>query len=210
MSEVIIWGSGGFAREVNMLCDQAGVRVLGFLDERADEKGRVVDGLPILGTLADVGHLRKAIGVVCAGVGDPALKLRFVQITTAAGFKIADPIVHPMVQVSRRNAIGPGSIVCSGVVMTVNVRIGSHVIVNLNTTIGHDVAIGDLVTIAPGVNVSGNVTIEEGASLGTNAAIREKLHIHEWAVIGGGSFVREDVPARTLYAGVPATLKKHL
>lgn len=210
MTDVVIWGCGGFGREVSMLCGQVGLYVRGFLDERPEMKGQPVDGVPVLGTLDDIAHLRTDVAIICAGVGDPALKLRFARLTAEAGFRVADPVVHPGVHISPITKLGPGTIVCAGVVMTVNVRIGEHVILNLNSTLGHDVVVGSFVTIAPGVNVSGKVTIDEGAYLGTNCAILEGRRLGAFSMVGGGSFVRTDVPERTLFAGVPAVLKKHL
>jgi len=210
MTDVVIWGCGGFGREVNMLCGQAGLHVRGFLDERPEMKGRAVDDVPVLGTVRDIAHLRASVSIVCAGVGDPALKQRFARLTAEAGFRIAGPVVHPGVHVSPRTTLGRGTVVCAGVVMTVNVRVGEHVILNLNSTLGHDVVVGSFVTIAPGVNVSGRVTIDEGAYLGTNCAILEGRRLGAFSMVGGGSFVRTDVPERALFAGVPAVLKKQL
>jgi sugar O-acyltransferase (sialic acid O-acetyltransferase NeuD family) len=210
MKRIVIWGCGGFAREVAMLAEQVGLEVVAFLDERPEMKGRVIDDVRVAGTLDDIRHLRPSISIVTAGVGDPALKQRFAAATEQAGFKHCHPIVHPQVYVSKRSSIGPGSVVCAGVVLTVNVRIGSHVIVNLCSTIGHDVQIGDYATISPGVNISGNVELGDRTYLGTNAAIRERVRIGAGSVIGGGAFVRDDVPSDSLYAGVPAELKKRL
>ena len=210
MTDVVIWGCGGHGREVNMLCEHAGVRVLGFLDERPEMKGRLIDNVPVLGTLADIASLRDRVMVICAGVGDPALKRRFSDMTAADGFTLSPPIVHPSAHVSSCVSVGPGTVVCAGVVMTVNVRIGRHVIVNVNATISHDASIDDFATVAPGVNVCGGVSVGEGAYLGVGCSIRERIQIGAWSVIGGGSFVRSNVPERTVYAGVPAVLRKHL
>lgn len=210
MKSIVIWGCGGFAREVAMLAEQVGLEVIAFLDERPEMKGEVIDGIRVAGTLDDIRDLRSSVSIVSAGVGNPALKQRFAAATEEAGFRHCEPIVHPHVYVSRHSSIGPGSVVCAGVVLTVNVRIGSHVIVNLCSTIGHDVRIGDFATISPGVNISGNVELEERTYLGTNAAVRERVRVGAGSVIGGGAFVRDDVPANSLYAGVPAELKKRL
>ena len=208
MNTVLIWGCGGHAREVNYLCELLGVRVAGFLDERPEMQGRVVDGITVLGRLHDALHLRSEASVICAGVGDPALRKRFSLETQRLGFCHSRPMVHPQVHVSQLSSIGQGSVICAGVTMTVNVRIGAHVVVNRNATLGHDVTVGDFSTISPGVCVSGNVEVGEGAYLGTGSSLREKLRVGEWSVVGGGAFVLEDVPPRTLVAGVPAVVKK--
>lgn len=210
MNCIVIWGCGGHAREVNMLAEQVGLKVVGFLDERKEMKGRTVDGVTVLGTLDDIRDLRNSVQVVSAGVGDPTLKRRFAIATEQAGFSHSGPIVHPQVFVSRHSRIGAGSVVCAGVVLTVNVDIGEHVVVNYGSTIGHDSRVGDFSTIAPGVNVSGNVGIGESVYLGANAAVRERVRIGEHSVIGGGAFVHADVPAGALYVGVPAAFKRLL
>ncbi|WP_298432755.1 acetyltransferase [Geobacter sp.] len=208
MRSVLIWGCGGHGREVNWLCEQAGIEVVGFLDERPEMRGVVIDDVPVLGDIVDVLSLRGTVEVVCAGVGSPSLKKKFFEKTRSASFTIAEPIVHPAVTVSKRNRLGIGCVVCEGTVMTVNIDIGHHVVINRIVNIGHDCVIGDFSTIAPGVNLSGNVYIGEGAYIGTGASIKEKTVVGDWSMVGGGAFVRQDVPARTMYAGVPARFVK--
>ena len=77
MRLLIIWGCGGHAREVNHLCDQIGIEVAGFLDERPEMKGEIVDDFPVLGDIGDISFPRDGVHVTCAGVGDPALKKKF-------------------------------------------------------------------------------------------------------------------------------------
>ena len=207
---LVIWGCGGHAREVLHLCEQIGVEVIGFLDERPEWKGKIVDGIPVLGVLSDIVSIQKQIKIVCAGVGDPSLKKRFVVMTKKLGFHFAETLVHPSVFISKRNRFGIGSIICEGTIITTNVVIKDFVIINRGVNISHDNQIEDYVTIAPGVNIAGNVTIQEGSYIGISTSIREKITIGPWSVIGGGAFVKENIPERTLYAGVPAKFKKKL
>jgi sugar O-acyltransferase (sialic acid O-acetyltransferase NeuD family) len=209
MKKIVIWGCGGHAREINHLCEHLHYEVIGFLDERSEMKGIIIDDVPVLGDLYDIYSLRSEIKIVCAGVGDPSLKKRFVIKTKNAGFEIADTLVHPSVYISKRNTLGVGSIICEGTIITTNVRIGDFVIINRSSNISHDDIITDYVTIGPGVNIGGNVTIGEGAYIGIGSSIREKIKIGPWSVIGGGAFVKDDVPPKTLYAGVPAQFKKN-
>lgn len=208
--KLVIWGCGGHAREVNLLCEQIGHEVIGFLDERPEMKGLIVDGIPVLGDSEDIIELCGEIEVVCAGVGDPALKKRFAEKSINSGFRIAGPLIHPSIYVSKMNRLGISSVICAGSVLTVNIQIGNFVIINRITNVGHDVVIGDFATVAPGVNISGNVSIGEGAYIGTGTSIREKVRVGAWAIIGGGAFVNCDIPGKTLYAGVPAIFKKNI
>ncbi|KQU19319.1 acetyltransferase [Bacillus sp. Leaf75] len=210
MKKIVIWGCGGHAREVNHLCDYSNYEVAGFLDERSEMKGKMIDDVPVLGDLHDIYSLKDKIKIVCAGVGDPALKKRFAIKTMNAGFEIADTLVHPSVYISKRNTLGLGSVICEGTILTTNVHVGNFVIINRGSNISHDNTITDYVTIGPGVNIAGNVTVGEGAYIGIGSSIRERINIGAWSVIGGGAFVKTDVPAKTLYVGVPAQFKKNL
>ncbi|MBT2293612.1 acetyltransferase [Paenibacillus albidus] len=208
MKKIVIWGAGGHAREVSWLCEELEVQVVGFLDERPEMKGQSVDGVPVLGTLADIEVLKHEVELLCAGVGDPALKKRFAYDTIRSGFRVAPPLIHPQVRLSRRNVIGAGSMIFEGAILSGNIRIGDHVIINRSVSISHDAIIGNYVTLAPGVNLAGNVTIDDGAYIGIGASVREKRHIGCWSMIGGGAFVKEDIPDFTMAAGVPAVVKK--
>jgi sugar O-acyltransferase (sialic acid O-acetyltransferase NeuD family) len=209
MKGKVIWGCGGHGREVLWLCEQIGLPVVGFLDERRQVKGTRVNDVPVLGDISDITHLRDDVEVICAGVGCPRLKKRFLEKTISAGFTISPAILHPNIRVSKSNRIGEGSIICENAILTVNIDIGRHVIINRGVNVSHDVNIGDFVTVSPGVNLAGNVIIEESAYLGIGSSVREKIRIGEASVVGGGAFVKDDVPARTLAAGVPALVKKN-
>ncbi len=209
MKRLVIWGCGGHAREVSWLCKQLDYEVIGFLDERQEMKGTIINDIPVLGDLPDITGLRGETEIVCAGVGDPALKKRFVEKTLKAGFQPAQSIIHPDIKISRRNRIGVGSMIGEGSILTENIEIGNFVIINRNVNVSHDVVIGDYTTIAPGVNIAGNVTIGREVYIGIGVSIREKITIGDEAVIGGGAFVKDSVPQKVLAAGVPAQIKKY-
>jgi acetyltransferase-like isoleucine patch superfamily enzyme len=72
------------------------------------------------------------------------------------------------------------------------------------TILTHDDAIGDYATFGIGARVSGGVTVETGAYVGAGALIREQRTIGAWSLVGMGAVVTCDIPAREVWAGVPA------
>ena len=52
--------------------------------------------------------------------------------------------------------------------------------------------------------------IRKGASIGANATICPGITIGEKAMIAAGSVVTKNVPAKTLFAGVPAVFIKNI
>lgn len=202
---LLIWGAGGHGREVNHVCEVAGIAVAGFLDERPPMRGAVVDDVPVLGGLDDLpANLVRTASVFVGGVGDPRLKRRFLADVRARGLRLAPSVVHPAVNVYRRNTVSEGVFLAEGCTLTVDVVVGEHATVNRAVTLSHGVRIGPFATIAPAVALAGDVTVGEGAFVGIAAAAREKTTIGAWAVVGGGAFVAADVPPGTLVMGVPA------
>lgn len=204
---VLILGCGGHGREVAWLCEDAGLQIAGFLDDEPKKWGTVTNGHLVRGRIEDTLEGCPTCCVVCA-VGNPALKSQFARRALAAGYQFTAPILHPRALVSPTAKIGTGSVIAAGAIISVNTTIGAHVTINMNCTVSHDARLGDFATVNPGCNLSGNVTIEPGAYIGTNAALREGIRVGEGAVVGAGAFVTQDVPPRTLVAGVPAIVKK--
>jgi sugar O-acyltransferase (sialic acid O-acetyltransferase NeuD family) len=100
-------------------------------------------------------------------------------------------------------SIGKGSIICSGSILTCNVKIGKMSHVNLNSTIGHDVNIGDFFTCSPGVNISGNCNIGNNVLIGSNSVIKERINIGNNVIIGMGSVVTKNLVEPGIYVGNP-------
>lgn len=83
-------------------------------------------------------------------------------------------------------------------------------------SIGHGVAISENVTIRDSDNHKLNngistapITIGNNVWIGMNVSILKGVNIADGAVVAAGSIVNKDVPANTLVAGIPATIKKH-
>jgi len=112
--------------------------------------------------------------------------------------------VHPSAQIHGDDVeIGEGSIVCSGSIITTNVKIGKHAHINLITTIGHDCVIGDYFTTAPGVQISGNENIGDRVYFGTRSCIKQKITVCDDVIIGMNSGVTRNITEPVTYIGTP-------
>jgi len=207
---VVIFGTGGFGREVHELLEdciqaQANFDVVGFLDGNARNHGSQVHGLPVLGGLEWLRD-RSELKVVL-GVGGPVTKRKIVEQIRVLGNSCIT-VIHPRAVIGRRVEIGEGSVVCAGTVITTDTKIGAFSTFNLNATIGHDSSIGPYCTFAPGANVSGSVTVGEGTDFGTNASIIQGVSVGEWSIIGAGASVVKDLGPNVTAVGVPARVIK--
>lgn len=207
MRDLVIFGTGGFAREVHQIVEDINQgkstwNFLGFLDGNPKHHNTQVHGYPVLG---DTGWLkgRSEVAVV-VGIGGPAAKRRVVQQIRGEGHSLFGVLVHPLAWVGNRVSLGEGTIVCAGNMITTDIEIRSHVILNLDCTVGHDTMIDDYVTVAPSVNISGSVKIEEGCDLGTNSAVIQSVNIGHWSIVGAGAVVVKDLPPNVTAVGIPA------
>jgi sugar O-acyltransferase (sialic acid O-acetyltransferase NeuD family) len=208
MQSIVILGAGGFGREVlDIIIAQNKVskrwKILGFVDENPELKGKVLNGYPVLGSFDWFSKIDlKEIRVVCA-IGDNISKRKVVEKAKGLGLRFAS-VVHPSVIMTEFVTLGEGVIICAGCILTNQITIGNHVIINLDVTIGHDSIIEDFCTLSPGVHISGRNKIGEGANVGTGAVTIQGIVIGRWSIIGAGAVVAQDIPDKVVAVGVPA------
>ena len=205
----MLFGASGFGRETAeaVRAQQAsGVewRILGYLDDDPARHGQLVDGIPVLGGRSLVEQLPGASFVVCTGrPGDYVSRLRIVGELGLPAERYAT-IVHPSATVSSSSSIGPGTVLLAHVTLTAAVSVGAHVAIMPQVTLTHDVVVEDFATIASAVSLGGGARIGLAAYLGAGALIREERTIGAFALVGMGAVVTRDVPAREIWAGIPA------
>jgi sugar O-acyltransferase (sialic acid O-acetyltransferase NeuD family) len=207
--DLALVGSGGFGREaaeaVRALI-AAGVpwRLLGFIDDDPAKQGEIIDGTPVIGTRAELKRLPDVRVVVCTGRPDNYVSRP--RIVDSLGFPAERyaTIIHPTASVSPSSSVGPGSVLLANVVLTAAVRVGAHVAVMPHVTLTHDDVVENFATLASRSALGGGVRVCRGAYLGAGAIIGEQRVIGELALVGMGAVVTKDVPAREVWAGVPA------
>jgi sugar O-acyltransferase (sialic acid O-acetyltransferase NeuD family) len=209
--QLLIFGAGGFGREVASWAGRAswrdrGFEVLAFIDDGL--AAEQLNGRPVL-TLEQAAASHPGAGVL-ATVGHPPLRERLIEMALAAGLSATAPVIHPNVEYDHDYVdIADGVVICPGSILTVNIEVHEHAQINLGCTVGHDAVIGAFTTLSPGVHISGNVTLERRAFLGTgavtvNGSAGRPLTIGPDAVVGAGAVVTKDIAAGVTATGVPA------
>jgi len=143
---------------------------------------------------------------VLIAIGDPVLRSDMVNRLPKETQYFT--FIHPTAQILGNDVeIGEGSVICAGVIITTNCKIGKHTHLNLLTTIGHDNRIGDFFTTAPGAKISGNCLIGDRVYFGTNSSVKQKIKICDNVTIGLNAGVVKHIETTGVYVGVPAKLK---
>lgn len=189
MARLVIYGAGGFGREI--------VTAARWWDEVAlvsDTPEPAFAGVPVLSPA----ELRPDDAVVIA-IADAGIRRKI-----AARPLRFEKLLAPTAIIGEEVEISEGGIFCDYTMVTASAKIGLHFHCNIYSYVAHDCEIGDFVTFAPKVCCNGNVSIGDGAYIGTGATIRQGITIGRNAIVGMGAVVVKDVPAGETVMGNPA------
>jgi sugar O-acyltransferase (sialic acid O-acetyltransferase NeuD family) len=213
---LVIIGAGGHGMEVLWVSARMSLEpvfgswnVQGFVDDRPTLRGKMVEGLPILGSVQEFleSHRGRPLYFHCA-IGNNQQRQRLAETFEREGFQPAT-IMDPMTVISPRAKIGAGSYIAPRCYIGPLAQIGRHVLVNVGASIGHHSIMGDYSQACPGVRVNGHCVVDRLAFLGSNAVVHPGKHVGENATVAAGSFVVRDAPPHTLVIGVPAMTVHH-
>lgn len=207
MKNIIIIGAGGFGREVQWLIDRINQKehtwyILGYVDDGI-KKGTLIDGYPVLGGIDYLTECVEKVALVCA-IGSVRTRKKVINAIKEMGKFEFPNLIDPSVYMSGRIEMGEGNIICTGNILTVDIKIGDFNIINLDCTVGHDAVVNSFVTIYPSVNISGCVTVGENTELGTGSHIIQGISIGHDTIIGAGAVVIRDIPDKCTAVGSPA------
>lgn len=206
MEDIVLVGSGGFAREVKFLISDINslnpkYNIIGWISN--EKVGSVIDDLPVLGNNDYLKFIDRKISVaICIGSG--IIREKIYKYILSNNFLSFPNIIHPQALISKNIKLGIGNIITAGNIITVNVTFRNFVICNLSCTIGHDCTINNYATILPGAHISGNVVIGDNTTIGTGANIIQNLSIGKNSYVGAGAVVINNVYDNKTVVGVPA------
>lgn len=204
MTDLVVVGAGGFGREALDVVEAVGShRLLGVLDDSPSDlnlERLAARGIRYLGSVGQWTAAGDRAEYLIA-IGSPAARERVA--AQFAGYTAAT-LVHPLAGVGSANVIGAGSIVCAGVQISTNVRIGRHVHLNPSAVVGHDTVIDDFVSVNPAATISGDVRVGQRVLVGAASVILQGLCVGADAVVGAAACVVRDVAPGATVKGVPA------
>jgi sugar O-acyltransferase (sialic acid O-acetyltransferase NeuD family) len=206
MTEIAVYGAGGFGREVNLIVQQLikkgyPYHFLGFFD---DEDKSSEFGKSYLGGTEKLNNWDRPISIALA-IGDGKTRKKVVDKITNPYVEFSK-VVSPYAIFNDLIKIGKGSIICAGVNLTTNIEVGEFVVINLNATIGHDCQLGNFSSVMPGANLAGDVKLKECAFVGSGANILNGVEMAENSILGAGGVLTKNLEAHKTAIGVPAKI----
>lgn len=134
-----------------------------------------------------------------------------VEVTVEPGTVIWDYVHLSRCKIGPDSMIGTFVEIEAGVTIGPRGRIQSHTFIGANVTIGADCFIAHGVIFVPGEAGNGAqaARLSDEVSIGSNATIFP-VSMGRGSVVGAGSVVTDDVPARVVVAGNPAVIIRRL
>lgn len=201
---LLIFGTSGISKEVKTIIDEINNRnynnsfdFLGFVSEKVEDIGRNIGSCKVVcsdSCFEEYISVFKQLGVVIP-IGTPEIKRAIWDRVRRYSNLVYPNIISPSAQIMDQSSIemGVGNIICSGCVLTTEIRIGNFNLINLNSSIGHNVILGDYGVINPLASISGNVEIEDGVLIGAGCAIKQGTTIRKKSIVGLGAIITKDV-----------------
>lgn len=206
MKKLIIIGGGGFGKEVTCWAKQCkeynNEWSIGDYIEVNSEKNEV--SKTITRTLNQLESYKPLTDFVfLSAIQSPKLKLQIAENCVNKGMSFIN-LIHPTVIIGEDVAIGTGCIICPYVVLTSNAKVGNFVTFNLFSYTSYDSEIGDGCTINPHCGVMIAAKLGKGVFMGSSSIIFQRKSIGDYAFIGAGSVVVNNIKENAKVFGVPA------
>lgn len=210
MKSVII-GAGTYGEVYLAYLQEAGVDIVGFLDDAPEYKGTDIGGVPVLGNVSMMETIKESHGVeaVYCPLGNNKLRVRFLKKAKACGLKTPN-YIHPTVSVSPGVTIGEGVYILLGSCIMPHTVIKNYVMISMNVSLAHHNVLEEGVFLSTGCNFGAGIHAHKYAYCGIASTIMTGLHeLGEDCLIGAGAVVIRDVDAKAVMAGVPAKAIKY-
>ncbi len=209
LKKVIIIGAridGHAGVVLDTLEETGGFEITGFLDNTPELQGKLINGIPVLGSSADIGKRLFDADYFHIAIGDNVARSGLYDELKKYGLHVLT-LIHPSAFVSKKAIVGEGCYIGPMTVVNRGCELKEVVIINSGAIIEHDNMIGKGAHMAPGVKTAGRVKVGDTAFIGLGSTILPDISIGSAAMIGAGSTVVKDVEAKTTIVGYAA--KKH-
>jgi sugar O-acyltransferase (sialic acid O-acetyltransferase NeuD family) len=193
--KIYIYGAGGHGKVVWDAMQKSNLKCKGFIDDQTLNQWM---DLPVfassfLNDMRDI-EIHIAIGNCKSRdqIANTFQNLKFVSI------------YHPDAIISSRAKIEIGTFLAAGSIIGPDAVVGKHCIVNHHAVIDHDCSVGDFCHIAPHVSLGGGVKVGQGVLIGAGAVVLPGIKIADYATVGAGSIVTNDIASSVTVVGSPA------
>ena len=150
--------------------------------------GTEICGVPVVGDIQDLAHLRKEYTHLVVTIGDNRLREKIYRQAEALGFAFPN-VVARSAYVSPFTRLSWGCILLNNAVVQNGAQIGNGVVLTTGVEAHHDCAIEDFALIYTNSVIRTGATVGKRAKIGSTVTVSNFAAVPEDAVIPDGSVV---------------------
>jgi acetyltransferase EpsM len=213
MKKVIILGGSGIGMIAASIFERTRTaEVVGFLNDVLPArdvvgKRRVFE---VLGRTSDLPkYLDQGCSVFIAYVGlgnEKATYEKIMKLSIPSANWLLSAIDPTAVIPNRYCWIGHGVLFAPHSQLSPDVTVSDNCKLMGGAFVGHDSFLDHSAHLATNAVVGANAHVGKGVHIGSNATVREKVRIGDFALIGAGAVVLNDVPENAVVVGNPARI----
>lgn len=209
MNDILIYGAGGFGREVACLINSINKtekrwNILGFLDDDEVLWGSKNEYGTILGGIDYLNNYPIPVAVTLA-IGSPRAVEKVLGKITNSNVTFPNLISPEVLFADKQNySLGKGNIIQRQCTFSCNVHLGDFNTLNSGVGIGHDAVIGSFNAFMPIVRISGEVKMGNRNFFGVGSIVLQQIKIGSDIKLSAGSVLLTKPKDGCLYMGNPA------
>lgn len=210
MKNAVIIGAGTQGQVYASYLKEAGINIIGFIDDNPDLVGEDVIDIPVIGMYKDLflDEFKNKIQDVYCPIGVNAVRVEYLSTLKREGYGIPG-FLHHTVSIAPDVTIGEAVYMLAGNIVMPHTTIGNYIMINMDSTIAHHVTLEDGVFMSSGVNIGALINVRKNAYIGMGVtAMTGVKEIGKETLIGAGTVIIKDVPEYTTVVGNPARVIK--
>ena len=198
----MIIGAGGHAKVVldALRCERSANFGCQLADDDVSLSGKELMGVAIMTPVSPALCPGQAFHIA---IGNNAIRERVACDCLKSGM-LYETVKHPRSICASSATIAQGCFVAAGAVVSAEATIAEGGIINHGAVVDHDCVLDSFCHVAPNATLSGGVKLGKRVLIGSGANILPGVSIADDCIIGAGAVVLHDLPAGSIYAGVPA------
>jgi len=210
MEKAVIIGAGTQGQVYASYIKEAGINLIGFIDDDSSIQGKEVLGLPVMGKYEDLfqNNFKNKIQNVYCPIGINSVRANYLSTLKKEGYGIPS-FIHHTVSIAPDVKLGEAVYMLAGNIVMPHTTTGSYLMINMGSTIAHHVTLGDGVFMSSGVNLGALVKVEDLAYIGMGSTIMTGVkNIGRNSLLGAGCVIIKDVPDNAVMVGNPGRILK--
>lgn len=203
----IIIGAGTYG-QVYAAYLRESYKVIAFYDDDSSLTGKIIDEVPVCGTVSEALSRDKDVAVFIP-IGNNPVRLRLMEMFLDKGFDLPS-FIHPNTIIHSSVVFGKAVYVLPGTNIMPLTSIGDYSMISMGVNIAHHNVIGKGCFFSQGTNIGASIHIKELAYIGISATLMTGIEtIGSNCLVGAGAVVIKDVPDNAIMAGVPAKVLRY-